>query len=153
MRGRVCTPLVWDLSIFMLGWNSSWRHFALYATTCIPSCLCFCWHGTATDAQEKQVYVPLLGFFLPPRCLLQAPNTYDWLSLESQRNWAVFPWRASWSDVTITALTFLTVSLCKCSNSVSDWRIHDVSSTSYICLESAGDYLPRWRHLFTKAHS
>lgn len=62
-RECVCVPLGSDWSVFMLGWNSSWRHFAIYATTCIPSCLCFCWQGTATDAQEKQVYVPLLHLF------------------------------------------------------------------------------------------
>lgn len=41
-------------------------------------------------------------------------------------------------------------SVCKYSNFLSDWRIHDVSGTSYICLDRVEDYLPRWCHLFTK---
>lgn len=92
------------------------------------------------------------GFFFssPLSVFLEQPNMLEGLG-------AVFPRRArgdgsSRSDVTIAGFTFFSFSLRKRAygNFQGDWQMHDVSSTSYTGLERAGDYLPRWCHLFTE---
>lgn len=111
---RERSQLVWDVSVFVLGWNASWRHFTIYATSCIPSCLCFCWQGTAADAQEKQVYVLLLDFF-------SSTKHVQWTWKQRQAICVLFPQRAGGdescrNDVTIAVLTFFSVSICPYSH-------------------------------------
>lgn len=140
-RTAVRSQLVWDLSVFVFGMEHLVAPFCYLRNKAVFRHVCV----FADEArQEKQVYVPLLHSGDPKgKCL-------SGFSIADGEGRILPGWRRRPSSYLCWGPACASAAGFGC-----DWQTYDVRGRSYsgLCLDSTGDHLPGWCHLFSKLHS